>query len=90
MVKETFSGWIRLALALSLRVIVRASLTKTGGGGNFQTGTLHNFIRHSVLSAFIGEMDAARRAGITAAKNAEIARAKAAIPRAMGSQLETP
>jgi hypothetical protein len=29
MVKETFSGWIRLALALPLRGIVRASLTMT-------------------------------------------------------------
>ena len=45
---------------------------------------------YSVLNAFIGEMDAARRAGITAAKNAEIASAVAAMPRAMGSQLETP
>jgi hypothetical protein len=30
MVKETFSGWIRLALALPLCGIVRASLTTTG------------------------------------------------------------
>jgi hypothetical protein len=45
---------------------------------------------YSVLSAFIGEVDAARRAGITPAKNAEIAKAMAAMPRAMGSQLETP
>jgi hypothetical protein len=45
---------------------------------------------YSILNAFIGEIDAARRAGITAAQNAEIASANAAIPRAMGSQLETP
>jgi hypothetical protein len=30
MVKETFSGWIRLALALPHRGIVRAALTMTG------------------------------------------------------------
>jgi hypothetical protein len=48
------------------------------------------FVVYSILNAFIGEMDAARRAGITAAKNAEIASAVAAMPRARGSQLETP
>ena len=37
MVKEAFSGWIRLALALPLRGIVRASLTKTEGKCDFQT-----------------------------------------------------
>jgi hypothetical protein len=45
---------------------------------------------YSVRNVFILEMDAARRAGITAAKNAEIAKAMAAMPRAMGAQLETP
>jgi hypothetical protein len=45
---------------------------------------------YSVRNAFMGEMDAARRAGITAAKNAETASANAAMPRAAGSQLETP
>jgi len=48
------------------------------------------FVVYSIRNAFIGEMDVARRAGITAAKNAEIAKAMAAMPRAMGSQLETP
>src|SRR3954469_20676190 len=35
MVKETFSGWIRLALALSASRIVRASLTMTEGKMQF-------------------------------------------------------
>jgi hypothetical protein len=35
-------------------------------------------------------MEAARRAGITAAKNAEIASAAAAMPKGNGSQVETP
>src|SRR6185295_8495658 len=45
---------------------------------------------YSVLSAFVGEIDAARLAGMIAAKNAEIARAPAATDKASGSQLETP
>ena len=45
---------------------------------------------HSVLSAFIGEIDAARLAGIMAAKNAEMASATAATVSANGSQLEMP
>ena len=45
---------------------------------------------YSILSAFIGEIDAARPAGIIAAKNAQVARAAAATPRASGSQNETP
>jgi len=68
-------------------------MTLANGLNKTKNSKLHhypNFIHHSVLSAFIGEMDAARRAGITAAKNAEIASANAAMPRAMGSQLETP
>src|SRR5436189_5004352 len=45
---------------------------------------------YSVLKAFVGEMDAARLAGMIAAKNAEMARAPAATDKASGSQLETP
>src|SRR5689334_22901136 len=37
---------------------------------------------YSVLCAFIGEIDAARPAGIIAAKNAQIASALAAAPKA--------
>jgi hypothetical protein len=48
------------------------------------------FLCYSVLNAFIGEIDAARRAGIMAAKNAEIASEPAATPRAIGSQMEMP
>jgi hypothetical protein len=46
--------------------------------------------RYSFLSASIGEIDAALRAGITAAKNADIASVAAATASATGSQLETP
>src|SRR4029077_17312448 len=46
--------------------------------------------RYSVRRAFMGEMDAARRAGMMAAKNAAIASADAAMLRASGSQLDTP
>jgi hypothetical protein len=45
---------------------------------------------YSVLSAFIGEIEAARPAGIIAAKNAQTASALAATPNATGSQNETP
>lgn len=47
-------------------------------------------LRYSVLSAFMGEIDAARLAGIMAAKNAQMASALAATPSASGSQLEMP
>lgn len=45
---------------------------------------------YSMRSAFIGEMDAARFAGMMAAKNEQIASAPAATVRATGSQEETP
>ncbi len=45
---------------------------------------------YSVLSALIGEMLAARLAGMIAAKKAEIASATAAMLNASGSQKETP
>ncbi len=45
---------------------------------------------YSFLRASIGEIDAARRAGIAAAKNADIASVAAATAKANGSQLETP
>ena len=47
-------------------------------------------LAYSFLSASIGEIDAARRAGMTAAKNADIASVAAATAKANGSQLETP
>ena len=50
------------------------------------TGTLI----YSVLSALIGEIEAARPAGIIAAINAETASAHAATVNANGSQIETP
>ena len=50
----------------------------------------HVSITYSVLSAVIGEMEAARLAGIIAATNAATASALAATIRANGSQLETP
>jgi hypothetical protein len=56
----------------------------------YEAAALVLVIGYSVRNAFMGEMDAARRAGITAAKNAETASANAAMPRAAGSQLETP
>src|SRR5205809_669283 len=45
---------------------------------------------YSVRSAFMGEIEAARLAGMMAAKKAQTASAPAATPRASGSQLETP
>ena len=45
---------------------------------------------YSVLNALIGEIDAARPAGMTAAKNAHAASAPAATLSAIGSQNETP
>ena len=45
---------------------------------------------YSALSAFMGEIDAARLAGMMAAKNAQMASALAATVSAKGSQLETP
>jgi hypothetical protein len=45
---------------------------------------------YSVRSALIGEIDAARAAGIMAAKNEQIASAPAATIRASGSQDLTP
>jgi hypothetical protein len=45
---------------------------------------------YSTLNAFMGEIPAARRAGIMAAKNAQTARAPAATPNANGSQKVTP
>jgi hypothetical protein len=46
--------------------------------------------RYSVRKAFMGEIDAARLAGIMAAKKAQMASAIAATVSAKGSQLETP
>ena len=45
---------------------------------------------YSVLNALIGEIDAARPAGMIAAKNAHAASAPAATLSAIGSQNETP
>ncbi len=45
---------------------------------------------YSILSARMGEMEAARLAGIMAAKKEQTARAAAATDRASGSQEETP
>ena len=45
---------------------------------------------YSILRAFIGEIDAARFAGIMAARNEQIASAPAATARANGSHEETP
>jgi len=50
-------------------------------------GSLHGY---SVLRALIGEIDAARPAGMMAAKNAQIASEIAATLSASGSQNETP
>ncbi len=46
--------------------------------------------RYSILRAFMGEMEAARFAGMMAAKNEQIASAPAATLSAKGSQEETP
>ena len=48
------------------------------------------YFAYSVRSAFIGEIDAARPAGMIAAKKAQIARAVAATVSAIGSQNDTP
>jgi hypothetical protein len=58
-------------------------------GGN-PTYHVSPFPGYSFLSASIGEIDAARRAGMTAAKNADIASVAVATANANGSQLETP
>jgi len=47
-------------------------------------------LRYSILSAFMGEIDAARFAGIMAAKNEQIASAPAATVSAGGSHEDTP
>jgi hypothetical protein len=45
---------------------------------------------HSTRRAWVGEMDAARLAGMMAAKKEQMARAMAEMERARGSQEETP
>jgi hypothetical protein len=45
---------------------------------------------YSVRNAFIGEIEAARPAGMIAAKNAQMASELAATVSANGSQMETP
>jgi hypothetical protein len=47
-------------------------------------------LRYSILNAFIGEMDAARFAGMMAAKKEQIASATPATVSASGSHEETP
>jgi len=47
-------------------------------------------LRYSILNASMGEIDAARFAGIMAAKNEQIARAPAAKVSASGSHDATP
>ena len=47
-------------------------------------------LRYSILSAFMGDIDAARVAGMIAAKNEQIASAPAATASASGSHEETP
>jgi len=62
---------------LKLRIRGQASIARTGP-------------HYSSRSASMGEIDAARLAGIMAAKKAEMASALAAKVSAKGSQLETP
>ncbi len=62
-----------------------ASLIGLGGGSSPSTA-----LPHSILSASTGEIEAARLAGMMAAKKAQIASATAATPSAIGSQLTTP
>ncbi len=62
--------------------------TKAGTSGF--AGVFRPEVSYSALRAMTGEMEAARVAGIMAAKNAHRARAIAAKLRANGSQLETP
>ena len=47
-------------------------------------------LRYSILSAFMGEIDAARFAGMMAAKNEQIASAPTATVSASGSHQATP
>ena len=63
---------------------------RRGGRQNAWTGWTSLIHSYSVLSAVTGEIDAAREAGIMAAKKAQRARALAATVSASGSQLETP
>jgi len=53
-------------------------------------GSRHRSGIHSTLRAFMGWMLAARLAGIMAAKKEQTASAPAEMPRAAGSQEETP
>ncbi len=59
------------------------------GEGRVKVSTILR-AHYSILNAFMGEMDAARLAGIMAAKKAQMANPPAATIRAKGSQLETP
>jgi hypothetical protein len=58
--------------------------------GWYEENSLRIRYRYSILRASMGEMEAARFAGMMAAKNEQIARAPAATPRASGSHEETP
>jgi hypothetical protein len=70
-----------------LGVEVSELLRPPGGKGTSEAGT---DLRYSALRAVTGEIDAARVAGMMAAKNALMASAFAATVSASGSQMETP
>ena len=62
---------------------------ETGMARSFTSALESVGLGYSVLSAVMGEIEAARRAGMIAAKNAEMASADAATASARGSQMGT-
>ncbi len=73
----------------TLRVKVEKHPESEGRDDRFGRGP-DSGVRYSILSALMGEIDAARAAGTMVAKKAQIASAIAATLRAIGSQMETP
>jgi hypothetical protein len=76
--------------------VLRAKMTRPREHGVqvFFRGVIQSIfercVSYSMRSACIGEIEAARLAGMMAAKKEQIARAPAAIPNANGSQEVTP
>jgi hypothetical protein len=88
--RQRRSRWLEIRVSREAEAALREPSPGEGHRGWVSSLLIRNSRRHSVRSADIGAMDAARAAGMRAAKNAHTASEPAATVSASGSQNETP